>query len=241
MKRDENGTSLSSREWLVDKMRGIANYSFSEIAEARKLFQEALAEADADVWGAEIRDGGDTLWAKSEKDLTSEKKSGYNNREQYKVMWTLEEGLLDKSEIARIYEAVGEIKRGIEFPETPTGESIIDLYDKLAFVGGTYNYPEVSKVILFDIKDSYLKAEAMMEVELFEQGGSESGEYTQIIDALYGEETVKVRNFYDSETYKKAKWNSKGRNGEANIGKDKSGGLTLYSYSDNEDSKDNVT
>ena len=66
-------------------------------------------------------------------------------------MWALEEGLLDKSEIARIYEAVGEIKREREFPKTPTGESIIDLYNKLVLVSGSYNYPKISKVITFYI------------------------------------------------------------------------------------------
>ncbi|MEE1046341.1 MAG: hypothetical protein U0M60_02835 [Clostridia bacterium] len=57
---------MEALEWLVDKMRGIANYSFSEIAEARKLFQEALAEADANVWGTEVRSDGETLYGRSE-------------------------------------------------------------------------------------------------------------------------------------------------------------------------------
>ena len=60
-------------EWLFDKMRGIADYSFSEIAEARKLFREALNEADAKAWGAEVRGDNTDALSRSEEwhpDLT---------------------------------------------------------------------------------------------------------------------------------------------------------------------------
>lgn len=76
---------MEALEWLVDKMRGIANYSFSEIAEARKLFQEALAEADANVWGAEVRSDGETVYSAEfsfskqvEDALSGKMKRGYS-------------------------------------------------------------------------------------------------------------------------------------------------------------------
>jgi hypothetical protein len=76
---------MEALEWLVDKMKGIANYSFSEIAEARKLFQEALEEADANVWGAEARDSGETVYSAEfsfskqvEDALSGKMKRGYS-------------------------------------------------------------------------------------------------------------------------------------------------------------------
>ena len=63
---------MEALEWLVDKMRGIANYSFSEIAEARKLFKEALEEADADVWGAEVRGDGKDIFSSSSRTIDLE-------------------------------------------------------------------------------------------------------------------------------------------------------------------------
>ena len=64
-------------EWLVDKMRGIADYSFSEIAEARKLFREALNEADANVWGAEVRGDGEALNSRTEETYTEQEYQDY--------------------------------------------------------------------------------------------------------------------------------------------------------------------
>lgn len=49
----------------------------------------------------------------SKENVANGVKSGYNkNIDQYKVMWTIEEGVLDRREVKQFYDFVGEKKRG---------------------------------------------------------------------------------------------------------------------------------
>ena len=43
----------------------------------------------------------------------------YNkNTDQYRVMWTIEEGVMNDSEVSQFYDLDGEVKRGMKFPKT---------------------------------------------------------------------------------------------------------------------------
>ena len=97
-----------------------AGIDFAEIAEARRLFREALSEADSSVWGEDVRSGGEVILSRS----------------------TYEKGrddgvLFSRSEEAFFTDKEGNIKKAEELTET----DFRDLLEKVQqgqFNNGTY-------------------------------------------------------------------------------------------------------
>jgi hypothetical protein len=128
---------MEALEWLVDKMRGIANYSFSEIAEARKLFQEALNEADAKAWGAEVRSDGEALYGRSEgKTLNKPLNEAENIEENSYILVNMDsvadltgkelEGPEDlKTRVAKLFEKFGNMVQTKKFGDVALKNSSI--------------------------------------------------------------------------------------------------------------------
>lgn len=138
-------------EWLVDKMRGIADYSFSEIAEARKLFQEALAEADAKAWGAEVREDGEVLNSRTEETYTEQEYQDYG--------WARANNILNEAQNEDYRSKFADaVANKYYFPKTKNGEWIIpvkdssnpafeDLENVLVFAKGKIDKPIITSII----------------------------------------------------------------------------------------------
>ncbi len=119
------------------------------------------------------------------------------------VMWTIEEDVLAKQEVALFYREIAKINhRGSRnYQMSFDGEYIFDIENKLIYTDGNYSYPTITKVISFDSEyenDILLAKELILNEE-----GTQSGidDAIEVIEMLYGQGFVLQTNFEDSRTH----------------------------------------
>jgi len=119
------------------------------------------------------------------------------------VMWTIEEDILTKQEIALFYREIAKINYGgsKNYQVSSDGEYIFDIENKLIYTDGNYSYPTITKVISFDsvYEDDISLAKELI---LNEEGvQSEIDNAIEIIETLYGPGFVTTTNVEDSGAY----------------------------------------
>ena len=169
---------------------------------------------------------------KSKKDVGNNQTTGYNkNTDQYRVMWTIEEGIMNDSEVSQFYDLVGEVKRGMKFPKTFDGETIFEIENKIVYADTDYFYPSILKVVEFSDADIEHISYYMEVIEDYEQQGIKSEEYIESIEAMSGQGTVSSTDFVDSKAYRREK-NSKGKGSGSGTSNSRSGKNVLKSKPD---------
>ncbi len=169
---------------------------------------------------------------KSKKDAANSGTTGYNkNTDQYRVMWTIEEGVMNDFEVSQFYDLVGEVKRGMKFPKTFDGETIFEIENKIVYVDTDYFYPSILKVVEFSDADIEHISYYMEVIEDYEQQGIKSEEYIEIIEAMSGQGTVTSTDFVDSKAYRREK-NGKGKGSGSGTSNSRSGKNVLKSKPD---------
>ncbi|MEE0898573.1 MAG: hypothetical protein U0L88_13230, partial [Acutalibacteraceae bacterium] len=71
-------------DWLIYKLKG-TGIAYNDIAEARELFRQALSEADATVWGKDVRSDESDVLSRS-KTVDKKKKTSYYSYYNTEVM-----------------------------------------------------------------------------------------------------------------------------------------------------------
>lgn len=127
------------------------------------------------------------------------------NTEQFRVMWTIEEGILSSGEVKEFYDLIGDKKRGMFFPQSFDGDYIIEVNDKLIFANADYLYPSISKVIAINDADLGIVEDCKEVIIDGETNGIESAENIEFAEALYGEGIITSADFVDSEAYRREK------------------------------------
>lgn len=156
----------------------------------------------------ESGDGANVLNSKAitKEDVANGVKSGYNkNTDQYKVMWTIEEGVLDKREVKQFYDFVGEKKRGIKFEESFEGETIFEINNKLIYADTDYLYPSISKVIIINNAELNTIEDCKEVILDGETNGITSEGNIETAEFMFGKGIVSERNFVDSEAHRREK------------------------------------
>ena len=180
----------------------------------------------------------DIRWSKQ----SVAKNSGriYNkNTDQYRVMWTIEEGVMNDSEVSQFYDLVGEVKRGMKFPKTFDGETIFEIENKIVYADTDYFYPSILKVVEFSDADIEHISYYREVIEDYEQQGIKSEEYIEIIEAMSGQGTVSSTDFVDSKAYRREK-NGKGKGSGSGTSNSRSGKNVLKSKPDTT-TEENIT
>lgn len=135
---------------------------------------------------------------------------------QSDVMWTLEEGVLNKREVAMFYQLLGELERGIFFPQSSVGDYIFDVEDKLVYADDDYLNPTIFKVITFNTDDidviNYCKEIIINE----EEAGVDSDAIRETLELMQGKGIITSTDYVDSKAYRAEKDSQgKGRTGKA--------------------------
>ncbi len=150
----------------------------------------------------------------SEIDSSDEK--GYNNGEQFRTMWTIEEGVLSNKEVRQFYSEIQNLANGSEkYTITSEGDYVIEVDNKLVYTDGDFDYPTISKVVTFNVKN---QTEFYDVKEFYDDisSATESEELSQsIIEDVYGEGIISRRNFSESQAYARQRGRGKGANSKA--------------------------
>ncbi|MBO4897774.1 MAG: hypothetical protein J5590_05705 [Clostridia bacterium] len=131
-----------------------------------------------------------------------------NNTEQPRVMWTVEEGLLDNNEVAAFYSKLSELKNNKyqTFQRSQDGEYIFEvgkdgINNKLVYTDGAYDYPEITKVISIDCDNNTLLSEFKEWIYDAERSAQPIQVPLSVIEAVQGKGTVSTSGFEDSRAF----------------------------------------
>jgi len=123
-----------------------ASYEINEALKALKnefntiktMYQTAL-ESTESVQGETLESGlQDGVYNKKQSVAKNSGRIYNKNTDQYRVMWTIEEGVMNDSEVSQFYDLVGEVKRGMKFPKTFDGETIFEIENKIVYADTDY-------------------------------------------------------------------------------------------------------
>ena len=144
-------------------------------------------------------------------DLKNSSDGGKINGEQFRTMWTIEEGVLSNKEVRQFYSEIQNLANGSKKYETSVyGDYIFEIENKLVYTDGDFEKPTISKVIEFD---SEYESDIAFAKELIlneERTQSEIADAFQLIEEMYGYGFVFERNFEDSEAYARQRKRGKG-------------------------------
>lgn len=194
-------------------MKAAVDMLKKEQAKVIKAFEKVL-DATEIKQGKEVKavQRGEVMNAKNTVAKSTSKR--YNkNTEQYRVMWTIEEGVLSNQDISIFYDLIGDKKRGLYFPKSFEGETIFEIDNKLVYADTDYHYPSISKVITIHNLDTP-ELKQCIEVIIDGEGiGIESAENYSFAEIVYGEGTVSSADFVDSKAYRREKDGRRKRDG----------------------------
>ncbi len=149
-------------------------------------------------------------------DIEKNSETVYNkNTDQYRVMWTLEEGVLSKGEVSAFYAKISEMKkqRYPNYKLSKDGEYIFEVGNKLIYSDGDYDYPEITRVVAFNTDNNYLIEYGRETIYDGNEYGIALQDALEIVKAVYGEEITTVSDFGDSKAYAR-EWENRRRKRE---------------------------
>jgi len=104
----------------------------------KTMYQTAL-ESTESMQGETIESGlQDGVYNKKQSVAKNSGRIYNKNTDQYRIMWTIEEGVMNDSEVSQFYDLVGEVKRGMKFPKTFDGETIFEIENKIVYADTDY-------------------------------------------------------------------------------------------------------
>ncbi len=117
------------------------------------------------------------------------------------VMWTMEQGVLNKNEVAAFYSKVSELRNNKyrTFKKSAEGDYIFPVENKLIYSDADYDYPKIKTVITFETDDENLIDYAR---ECFYEGetyGRRFEDTKEIAEIVLGEGTVKRADYNPNE------------------------------------------
>lgn len=121
-----------------------------------------------------------------------------------------DKGKLTNSEWNEFYRSLGELKRGMWFPQTSDGDYIFETEDKLIFTDGNYEKPKVNSVVVFEDLEAD-EIEYGKEIAYYvAQRDKNSQECYEAIGDVLGYEYVTRTNPYSDRAYQESE-KSKGK------------------------------
>ena len=182
----------------------------SEKKKVQRLWAEAYREA---MKNKDAEFGDETHESKSGTRVDDSSENQYNNTEQYRTMWTIEEGVLSRSEVRQFYSEIQNLANGSEKYEVSLyGDYIFEIGNNLVYTDGDFEYPTISKVVTFNVEN---KTEFYDVKEFYNDisNTTESEELSQsITEDVYGEGVISRRNFEESKAYERQNKQRKGTN-----------------------------
>ncbi len=150
-------------------------FKLTDLEEAAKKWEAAWKASEKAVKNAPVREsvkGDKTVW-----DI------GYNS---IGVSWLVRDGVIDKSQMAKFYEAVANIsKRGYYCPTNSDGLYIVDLGNVLAFTDADFENPTIYKAVHFDDTYEYTMEPCKELIRNEEELSSGHGEAVKTIERMY--------------------------------------------------------
>ena len=132
-------------------------------------------------------------------------------------MWTIDDGVLNKRDVALFYNELGNLKRGFNnYQTTVYGDYIFEIENKLIYTDGNYEYPEISKVITFNTK---YENEMIFAKELIydaEENQSSLEVATSIIESIKGQGFVTISDIGSSKANARQNGNRKRKDSRGN-------------------------
>ena len=134
--------------------------------------------------------------------------------EQYRVMWTLEEDVLDEGEISAFYNKVAEIRNpgNKNYTLSQNGEYIFEISNKLVYTDGDFYYPEITKVVIFDSLNETILQGAREIIYDGEKARTNMDTTREIIKITCGETFERTISFENSRAYERQIRGRKGKN-----------------------------
>ncbi len=121
---------------------------------------------------------------------------------QIGAMWTIQQGVLDKKEVAAFYSKVSELRNNKyrTFRQSADGNYIFSVGNKLIYSDADYEYPKIKTVITFETDDENLidyARECFYEGETYRRRFEDT---KKIAEIMLGEETVKRADYNSNAT-----------------------------------------
>ena len=185
----------------------------NEVRRLRDMFEGAFAKAVENaraVQSTNDTNSSNNLEIKINEEyngnVSHSLKGESKSSEQFGVMWTLDEGVLDKNEVAAFYEKISETKNNkyLNYHNAADGQLIYEIGDKLIYTDGDYDYPHISKVIAFNTNDSYWLEYGRESFYDGEKYGYQTETIVEIVEAVLGEGAVKTATYDSYETNKRS-------------------------------------
>ena len=177
-----------------------------------KAYREAMKNKD-EVQNAEYGVRSESKESKSGTRVDDNSENQYNNTEQYRTMWTIEENVLSRSEVRQFYSEIQNLANGSEKYEISLyGDYIFEIGNNLVYTDGNFEYPTISKVIKFDTEyegDLEFAKELILNEERTQ---SEISDAIHLIEEMYGYGYVSERDFENSRAYARQRRNGKRTN-----------------------------
>lgn len=118
-----------------------------------------------------------------------------------------QKGALTNSEWQEFYNSLGELKRGMWFPQTADGDYIFETRDKLIFTDGKYMNPKINRVIIFEDLDAEEIEYGKETIWSYAKDGNSCEECCEIARAMLGKGLITQTNPYSGRTNRKSKNN----------------------------------
>ncbi len=184
--RESRQTAFSVRNmWykVLDKL-GLSD----EKKKAQRMWASAYREAMKNS-DAEYEDGVHESKSGTRVDDSSNSKYNEISEKLTRLEWKM------------FYNSLGELKRGMWFPQTIDGDYIFETDDKLIFTDGNYKNPKVNYIVEFESLNAeeieYGKEIIWNEAE----NGKNCEECCEIAQVMLGKGTITSTNSYTSRTY----------------------------------------
>jgi len=140
-----------------------ASYEINEALKALKnefntiktMYQTAL-ESTESVQGETLESGlQDGVYNKKQSVAKNSGRIYNKNTDQYRVMWTIEEGALTKDEVSEFYENVFLLNNDnfVEHKLSQDGEYIFEINNKMVYSEVEFYYPRINKVIAINVDE----------------------------------------------------------------------------------------
>lgn len=133
-------------------------------------------------------------------------------KKSYRANRAFTPGELTKSEWGEFYSSLGELKRGMWFPQTSDGDYIFETDDKLIFTDGNYIKPKINSVIVFEELNSDEIEFGKEIIWNVAETGKSFQECCEIAQAMLGKGIITATDPYSDRTY----WEGGNNQGKGN-------------------------
>ncbi len=157
--------------------------------------------------------GNDRVFGGQQRSDTIGHSSGVSkNNSSDEVSYSVDEdAILTGIEWAQFYNSLGDLERGMWFPQTSDGDYIFETYDRLIFTDGIYTNPKINSIVVFENLNAE-EIEYGKEMAYYAaQRGEDSQKCYEAIRDVLGQEHVIRTNPYPDKAYQRSKNNSRKR------------------------------